>query len=75
MRDNGADGPAARDASAPEKPARLWANQLVPNGEVGGGLSCADGRELAELRRENRRLRDDLEMLKRAAAILTDAAR
>src|SRR5215471_17714078 len=43
--------------------------------EVGGALNCADRRELVELRRENRRLRGDLETLRRAAAILANAGR
>ena len=74
--DNGPGGPA-QDAAAAEKPVRVRAIQPVPDADVGSGgaLSCADRRELIELRRENRRLRDDLETLKRAAAILTDAAR
>jgi len=40
-----------------------------------GGLTGVDRRELAELRRENRRLREDVELLKRAAAIFAAAAR
>jgi transcriptional regulator with XRE-family HTH domain len=40
----------------------------------GGGLADADGRELAELRRENRRLREDVEILERAAAVFAAAA-
>jgi transposase len=74
--DNGAGGPAAQDAGAAQKPVRAWTNKPGPDAEVGsgGGLSCADRRELVELRRENRRLRDDLETLKRATAILANAA-
>src|SRR5262249_42676996 len=53
LRDNGSGGAAAQDASAAEKPATVWPNEPVPNAEVGGGLSCADRRELVELRREN----------------------
>ena len=40
-----------------------------------GGLTSADRRELAELRRENRRLREDVEILKRATAIFATATR
>jgi transposase len=56
-------------------PVRGWANRAGPDAETGGDgtLTCAD-RELAELRRENRRLRDDVETLKRAAAIFATTA-
>jgi transposase len=40
-----------------------------------GGLTSLDRRELAELRRENRRLREDVEILKRATAIFATATR
>jgi transposase len=40
-----------------------------------GRLTSEDRRELAELRRENRRLREDVEILKRATVIFATAAR
>jgi transposase len=40
-----------------------------------GGLTSSDRRELAELRRENRRLREEVEILKRATAIFAKATR
>jgi transposase len=40
-----------------------------------GGLTSSDRWELAELRRENRRLREDVEILKRATAIFARATR
>jgi len=40
-----------------------------------GGLTGVDRRELAELRQENRRLREDVEILKRATAIFAAATR
>jgi transposase len=40
-----------------------------------GELTSADRLELAELRRENRKLREDVEILKRATAIFATAAR
>jgi len=75
-RDNGPGGPA-QDADLAETPVRAWAKQAGPDAEAGSGgrLSCADRRELAKLRRENRRLRDNVETLKRAAAIFATAAR
>ena len=38
-----------------------------------GGMASADRRELAELRRESRGLREDVEILRRAAAIFATA--
>jgi transposase len=40
-----------------------------------GGLTSAEWGEMAELRRENRRLREDVEILKRAAVIFAAATR
>jgi transposase len=40
-----------------------------------GGLTSADRLELAELRRENRKLREDVEILKRATAIFATTTR
>jgi transcriptional regulator with XRE-family HTH domain len=60
----------------PEVAVRVWSGQ--PGRDAGtcddGGLASPDGSELAELRRENHRLREDVEILKRAAAILAVAA-
>jgi len=44
-------------------------------GVANDGLTGLDMRELATLRRENRRLREDVEILKRATAIFAAAAR
>jgi len=78
----GIAGPGRRGAG----PARAVANEYGPAGPAvaagrpglealsGGGLSSADRCELAELRQENRRLREDLQILKRAAAIFARRA-
>jgi transposase len=60
----------------PQIAVRVWASQPGRDAGTcdGGGLTTADGRELAELRRENHRLREDVEILKRTAAILAAAA-
>src|SRR5215475_8879902 len=60
----------------PEIAVRVWVGQAGRDAGTcdGGGLTTADGRELAELRRENHRLREDVEILKRAAAIFAVAA-
>ena len=41
----------------------------------GPGLSSAEREELAQLRRENRRLREDVEVLKRATAFFAKETR
>ena len=40
-----------------------------------GGLTTGERKELAQLRRENRRLREDVEILKRATAIFAGETR
>jgi len=40
-----------------------------------GGLTTAERQELAQLRRENRRLRDDVDILKRATAFFVKETR
>src|SRR6266516_1009811 len=75
-----ADGPnrtGAKDADVLETPGQAWADQA--GREAGscsdGGLTDAGRQELVELRQENRRLREDVEILKRAAAIFATATR
>ena len=40
-----------------------------------GGLTSSEQQELAQLRRENRRLREDVEILKRATAFFAKETR
>src|SRR5262245_23539996 len=65
-------GPVAGGVDLIDTADQARAGQPEPGAATGkdGGLTCAERRELAELRRENRRLRDDVEILKRATAIL-----
>ena len=74
-RDDEPAGWVAED-SAPADPA-IQARAGRPDAGSGdpGGLSRADRGELAELRRENRRLREDVEILKRAAVIFARVTR
>jgi transcriptional regulator with XRE-family HTH domain len=60
----------------PETAVQAWAGRAGRDAPAreGGELATADGSELAELRRENRRLREDVEILQRAAAIFAAAA-
>jgi transposase len=76
QRADGPAGPAAKDADALETPAQAYADQAGWDATTcRDGLTSADRRELVELRRENRRLREDVEALKRAAAIFVMAVR
>jgi transposase len=72
---DGPSGPTAKDADVLGTPAQAWAGQAGLDAGTGGdgGLTSADRRELVELRQENRRLREDVEILKRAAAIFAAA--
>jgi len=69
-------GEVAKDADAAQTAAPAWAGHA--GWEAGtrsdGRLTSADRRELAELRRENRRLREDVEILKRVTAMFAAAA-
>lgn len=50
---------------------RVWVKQAeIDAGKRTDGLTTDDKEELSKLRRENRRLREDGEMLKRATAFM-----
>jgi transposase len=61
-------GPIARDFDLTETAVRLWASQAEVDAGERDGLTSSEPEELAALRRENRRLREDVEVLKRATA-------
>ena len=68
-------GQVARDFDLTETAVREWVRHAeVDNGER-AGLSSEERNELAELRRENRRLREDVEILKRATAFFAKETR
>src|SRR3954452_20056640 len=60
-------GQVARDFDLTETAVREWVKQAERDAgtRVDGGLTSAERDELAQLRRENRRLRGDVEILKR----------
>jgi len=70
-------GQVARDFDLTETAVREWVRQAERDAgsRQDGGLTTAERRELAELRRENRRLREDVEILKRAAAFFANETR
>ncbi|MBD9703617.1 hypothetical protein IHE56_16330 [Streptomyces sp. ID01-12c] len=54
---------------------RLWGSQAEVNAGERDGLSSSEREELAALRRENRRLREDVDILKRATAFFPKETR
>jgi transposase len=67
----------ARDFDLTETAVREWVKQAGRDAGTrqDGGLTSAERKELAELRRENRRLREDVEILKRATAFFAKETR
>jgi transposase len=65
-------GQVARDFALTETAVREWVKQAGRHAGTrqDGGLTTEERRELAQLRRENRRLREDVEILKRLGVVL-----
>ncbi len=70
-------GPVARDFDLTETAVREWVRQAERDAETrdDGGLSSDEKAEPAALRRENKRLREDVEILKRATAFFAKETR
>ena len=70
-------GQVARDFDLTETAVREWVKQAERDDgtRVDGGLTTAEREELARLRRENRRLSEDVEILKRATAFFAKETR
>lgn len=70
-------GQVARDFDLTETAVREWVKQAERDAWTSddGGLTSDERRELAELRRENRRLKEDVEILKRATAFFAKETR
>jgi transposase len=70
-------GHVAKDFDLTETAVREWVKQAGRDaGTVSdGGLTTEERKELAQLRRENRRLREDVEILKRATAFFAQETR
>jgi transposase len=65
-----------RDFDLTETAVREWVKQAERDAGVrSDGLTSGERKELAELRRENRRLREDVEILKRATAFFAKETR
>ena len=68
-------GQVARDFDLTETAVREWVKQAEIDAGEREGLSSVERAELADLRRENRRLREDVEVLKRATAFFAKETR
>jgi transposase len=69
-------GQVAKDFDLTETAVREWVKQAERDAGTGdGGLTSGERQELAELRRENRRLREDVDILKRATAFFAKETR
>ncbi|MFF0143619.1 transposase [Streptomyces sp. NPDC005227] len=67
-RGNRSVGQVARDLELTETAVRSWVRQTEVDAGERDGLTSSEREELAALRRENRRLREDVGILKRATA-------
>ena len=69
-------GQVARDFDLTETAVREWVKQAdLDDGTRSDGLTSDERAELAALRRENRRLREDVDILKRATAFFAQETR
>jgi transposase len=70
-------GRVAKDFDLTETAVREWVKQAERDTgtRADGGLTSTERQELAQLRRENRRLREDVEILKRATAFFAEGTR
>ena len=65
----------AKDFDLTETAVREWVKQAEIDDGERPGLTSAERDELSQLRRENRRLREDVEILKRATAFFAKETR
>jgi transposase len=65
----------AKDFELTETAVRAWVKQAEVDVGERDGLTSDERRELSELKRENRRLKEDVEILKRATALFAKETR
>ena len=68
-------GQVARDFDLTETAVREWVRQAEVDAGERDGLTTEERQELTKLRRENRRLQEDVEILKRATAFFAKETR
>jgi len=61
-------GQVARDFDLTETAVREWVRQAEVDTGARDGITTEERKELSDLRRENRRLKEDVEILRRATA-------
>ncbi|MEW9554062.1 transposase [Nonomuraea sp. NPDC050783] len=68
-------GQVAKDFDLTETAVRQWIRQAEVDAGQRDGLTSSERQELEALRRENRRLREDVDVLKRATAFFVRETR
>lgn len=68
-------GQVAKDFDLTETAVREWVKQAEVDAGERTGLTSEERAELVQLRRENRRLREDVEILRRATAFFAKETR
>jgi len=68
-------GQVARDFDLTETAVREWVRQAEVDAGERDGLTTEERRELSQLRQENRRLREDVDILRRATAFFAKETR
>src|ERR1039458_2749269 len=68
-------GQVSRDFDLTETAVRAWVQQAEIDGGVRDGLTTEERQELTCLRRENRSLKEDVEVLKRATVFFAKETR
>lgn len=68
-------GQVARDLDLNETTVRNWVNQADVDAGARDGVTSAERDEIARLRKENRRLREDRDILRRATAFFAKEIR
>jgi len=68
-------GQMAKDFDLGETAVRAWVHQAETDGGERPGLTTEERAELTKLRRENRSLREDVEILKRATVFFAKETR
>jgi transposase len=68
-------GQVCRDFNLTETAVRRWVEQARVDSGQRDGLTSAEREELRELRRENRRLQSDVDLLKRAMSFFAKETR